>query len=138
MTIDLFESVPRAEVACDTKAAQTAARPFTVEQPGAANGAASGHGPLQLAREEQAELERRRAAAGYDPIMEERRPIPETEERNCAGCEHLGDFNDEHKRGYCLWLKRMRSTWHPVICKAFTPKTRERRTKHTWQGVAYG
>lgn len=82
------------------------------------------------------ELERRRELAHFVPILEERRA--RAGEVNCAGCDHLGDFNDEHRRGYCMELRSMRSTWHPVQCAAFVPLARERRVKVVWQGVSYG
>ncbi len=63
---------------------------------------------------------------------------PEWQERNCAGCDHASDFNDEHRRAYCMHLKQMVSTWHPVTCRAYTPITREKRTKVVFKGVVYG
>lgn len=82
-------------------------------------------------------LKARRAAAGYFPIMEVRRPAERTKEVNCASCDRLGDFDDEGRRGWCTYLKHQVSTWHPVLCNAFTPRTRE-RIKYDWKGVVYG
>lgn len=74
----------------------------------------------------------------YVPIMEERRPAPALNEVNCAGCDHLGNFNDEHKSGYCMLRRRMVSTWHPARCTGFVQIARERRVKVPWKGVSYG
>lgn len=61
-------------------------------------------------------LQARRAAAG-------RRAILAAEARdqgvNCAGCVHLGDFNAEHRRGWCMHLKHMVATWLRCECRAF-------------------
>lgn len=73
--------------------------------------------------------------SGYHPILEARRP--QGGEVNCGSCNHLGDFNDEHRRGYCMKHRHMVSTWHPVRCEAFEPLTRERRIKVAWRGVTY-
>lgn len=81
------------------------------------------------------ELEQRRAAAGYSSIPENRRPI--APEVNCAACDHIGDFNDEHRRGYCMRLKQSVSTWHPVLCAAFVPLARDKRVKVVWKGIVY-
>jgi hypothetical protein len=85
-----------------------------------------------------ARIAERRAQAQYEPIMEKRQPIAErrifvgynpdgsaseqvepTGEINCARCTHIGDFNAEHERGWCMWRRNMVSTWHPARCKAF-------------------
>lgn len=91
------------------------------------------------------EVARRRLAAHYSSITENRRPVdpdptlaPEWHEHNCAACDHAGDFNDEHRRAYCMWLKQMVSTWHPAICGAFVPLARPKRIKVEWKGVVYG
>jgi hypothetical protein len=79
------------------------------------------------------ELARRRSAACVRIIVEKRRPRATIEdprdragspgqatgEVNCATCGHLVGFNAEHERGFCSWLRVQRSTWHPIICKAF-------------------
>lgn len=83
------------------------------------------------------DLAARRAAAGYVSIPENRRPNEEAGEVNCAGCDHASDFNDEHRRAYCMHLKHMVSTWHPARCGAFAPITREKRTKVVWLGMVY-
>lgn len=72
----------------------------------------------------------------YVPVLETRRPLEG--EINCAGCEHLGNFNDEHKRGFCMLRRSCVSTWHPARCKLFTPLVREKKIKVAWKGVAYG
>jgi hypothetical protein len=82
-------------------------------------------------------LEQRRVAAGFVSIPENRRPNEEAGERNCAACDHASDFNDEHRRAYCMHLKRAVSTWHPVLCAAFVPLGRPKRTKFVWQGIVY-
>jgi len=78
------------------------------------------------------------AAMKHEPILEKRRPIAEAGEVNCAGCDHLGDFSDEHQRGYCMRGRFMVTTWHPVRCEGFAPLARERRIKVAWRGVTYG
>lgn len=104
------------------------------------------------------DVEERRKAADFVTIPEDRRPKeptppregpapyweknnpprePERVERNCAACQHLGDFDDEGRRGFCIWLRGMKSTWHPVLCNAFIQKTWERRTKFDWKGIVY-
>lgn len=82
-------------------------------------------------------LAERRAAAGYVSIPDNRRPNEEAGEVNCAGCDRASDFNDEHKRAYCIHLKFSVSTWHPARCAAFVPMTREKRTKFVWKGIVY-
>jgi hypothetical protein len=60
----------------------------------------------------------RREAAGY-------KSLPRGAERenldavNCARCGHIGDFHAEGQRGFCMWLRHMVSTWHPVRCGAY-------------------
>lgn len=83
-----------------------------------------------------AELQRRREAAAFRSVLEDRRPVePEV---NCAGCDHLGDFDDEGRRGFCMFLRLSRSTWHPVFCQTFVPLKRQRTIKVAWKGVVYG
>lgn len=78
------------------------------------------------------DLAARRAAAGYVTIVEDRRHEPLAGEVNCGGCDHItGDYH------YCMHLKTMVSTWHPARCAAFTPITREKRTKVVWLGMVY-
>lgn len=88
--------------------------------------------------EAEARVRARREFAQYDLIMEKRQPIAErrrvvtinpdgsaveeveaTGEISCARCTHIGDFNAEHERGWCMFRRRMVSTWHPAKCKAF-------------------
>ena len=80
----------------------------------------------------------RRQAARYVPIFD---PHEHGEHEGdlvrCAGCDHLGDFNDEHKRGWCMWLKGMKSTSHPCLCDAWTPITRKKRLHYEWQGIVF-
>lgn len=73
----------------------------------------------------------------FHPIMVDRRP-QHVGEVNCASCKHLGDFDDEGRRGFCMLFRRMRSTWHPVVCSRFVQIARERRIKTAWKGVVYG
>jgi hypothetical protein len=89
---------------------------------------------LELIAKGRAELAARRKAACVHLISEKRRPRATIEdprdragtpgqatgEVNCATCGHLVGFNAEHERGFCSWLRVQRSTWHPIICKAFT------------------
>lgn len=75
--------------------------------------------------------------SGLVLIMENRRPIEAHGEVNCAGCQNISDFNDEHRRGWCLRLRRAVSTWHPVRCAAYQKLTWERHTKVAWKGVVY-
>lgn len=75
----------------------------------------------------------------FETIPEKkRRPDEGRGEVNCAECQHLGDFDDEGQRGFCLLRRRMMATWHPVICSGFVKKTWERRTKVVWKGIVYG
>jgi hypothetical protein len=87
-------------------------------------------------------IRRRRAEAQHNPILERRTAVAErvtflqinpdgtseseteqTGEVNCARCQRIGDFNAEHQRGWCMWLRHMVSTWHPCKCKAFEAST---------------
>ena len=35
---------------------------------------------------------------------------------NCAQCKYLGGFRADAQGGWCMALKMMVSTWHPVVC----------------------
>lgn len=79
------------------------------------------------------------SAIAFESVMEERRPSAEAGEVNCATCQQISDFNDEHRRGWCLSRRKAVSTWHPVKCSAFTPITWPRKLKVVWLGiVVYG
>lgn len=80
--------------------------------------------PEQLARFDAsaAELADRRRAAAYIPLLDrDEQAIHQADGTavNCARCEHIGDFNAEHQRGWCMWRRRMVSSWHTAFCKAF-------------------
>lgn len=38
---------------------------------------------------------------------------------NCARCSHHGDFRKDRQVGWCSKVRRMMSTWHPVLCSEF-------------------
>lgn len=35
---------------------------------------------------------------------------------NCARCKYIGGFRADTQGGWCMALKMMVSTWHPVVC----------------------
>lgn len=77
--------------------------------------------PEQLARiaeRERAHAERL-AAMLHVKVMEQRQP--HGAETNCARCAHVAAFNSEKQSAFCLWMRRMVGTWHPVVCDTYEP-----------------
>lgn len=82
------------------------------------NGPLTSEQALRIARGE-ANLKSRRDIR-WNPIFGEVPPGVATV--NCARCTWMAAFDAEHQGGYCLYMRRMMGTWHPVECEAFEPK----------------
>lgn len=78
----------------------------------------------QLAKIEacEAALKAKRERAGRRTLMDEAE-LDEAkaagEAVNCARCRHIGDFNAEHQKGFCMELRFQVATWRLCRCHAF-------------------